>query len=437
MPNYSVALGAQPPQFDVSGALALAGQMQRDKLAALQMQHSMRNDDARLRLAQDAAAQNRQAAAMRLSEVQGQRNALAEYNKANQAGDANALSKLSAYPEIQQQVLSVRNQMGEADRQAFDQRLLRNARRAQYVAGFEGDAKTQAWQQALKEAADTGDISPEMYQQYSASPPNDLMLHNVISQAVPIQQLYAAEAPTPQMRELEAAGIKPGSEEYRNIVAPKALPKFEKVGNRLIRINPDGTTADMTPPGIALEDAPKDYRWAIDPNSGQTALDETGRPIAEPIPGGPATKIPGEQAAKLAAMQTAEQSFQDAQAFFENMGYMGDRVNKVLNRGDAGRAERTIRLAVESALRAMTGAAAPEHEVDQYMDLFGPSVFDTPATITDKLNRLKSFITNMKANLSQGRGPAFSSGADAGAERSTPDFGGMSNEDILRELGEQ
>lgn len=137
---------------------------------------------------------------------------------------------------------------------------------------------------------------------------------------------------------------------------------------------------------------PAGYRYAQD---GETL---------EAIPGGPATKIPSGDAAKLAALQTAERSFEDAKKFYQNSDFL-DRGNQILNRGNAGRAERTVRLAVESALRAMTGAAAPDSEVESYMNLFGPTAWDTAKTAADKLARLESFLANVRANMEQGRGP--------------------------------
>lgn len=141
------------------------------------------------------------------------------------------------------------------------------------------------------------------------------------------------------------------------------------------------------------EKPPSGYRYSQDGQS------------LEAIPGGPATKLPSGDAAKLAALQTAEKSFQDAQNFYQESDFV-DRGNQMLNRGKAGRAERTVRLAVESALRAMTGAAAPDSEVESYMNLFGPSAWDTPATAKDKLDRLEDFLANVRANIEQGRGPA-------------------------------
>ena len=252
MANYSIALGVQPPQIDTGNALMLAAQLRNQQLSQQQAQQSMDLERQRFGFQKQQFQAGQEAA-------QAQRNALAEYNKAMQGGDENALQRLSAYPELQQKVLQVRSQMDEASRGKFDQSLIRNARRAQQVMGLQGDAKQQAWQGALQDALQAGDITPQMYEQYAAQQPNDLMLQNIVEQAVPIQQLY--QAPTAKMQELEAAGIKPGTPEFREAVVPKPLPKFEKVGNRLIRTDVM-PPVDVTPESITQEqgvfDTPKD-----------------------------------------------------------------------------------------------------------------------------------------------------------------------------------
>jgi hypothetical protein len=135
---------------------------------------------------------------------------------------------------------------------------------------------------------------------------------------------------------------------------------------------------------------PSGYRYSQDGSS------------LEAIPGGPATKLPGDMAGRMAALQTAKESFGQVREFYKGQGTM-DRVNQLANRGKAGQVERNVSLAIEVALRAMTGAAAPDSEVKNYLNIFGPSALDTPATIEDKLDRLQSFLTNVEANITQGR----------------------------------
>lgn len=71
--------------------------------------------------------------------------------------------------------------------------------------------------------------------------------------------------------------------------------------------------------------------------------------------------------------------------------------------GEIGQARRTVRLAIESALRVMTGAAAPESEVKRYEDMFMPHSGDDAASAKQKLDALEAFMGNAKKNIMQGR----------------------------------
>jgi hypothetical protein len=249
MADYSVALGVQSPTIDIARPFAMAAQLRREQLAEEQARHSMGIEDQRLAMERQQAAQRNSLIQLQLSQQRGEQNALTEYSKDPSA--PGAVDKLSRYPEVQSHVLAVRGQMAEGERQQFDQKMMRNARRAQYVMGLQGDAKTQGWQESLKDAADHGDIPPQQFQQLSQQPPNDLLLHNIISQAVPIQELYKAQEPTAEVRNLKAAGIEPTSPEGRTaLTGGKLLPKFEKTyDGRLLRIDAMGGEAtDVTPP---------------------------------------------------------------------------------------------------------------------------------------------------------------------------------------------
>jgi hypothetical protein len=249
MADYSVALGVQSPTIDIARPFAMAAQLRREQLAEEQARHSMGIEDQRLAMERQQAAQRNSLIQLQLSQQRGEQNALTEYSKDPNA--PGAVDKLSRYPEVQSHVLAVRGQMAEGERQQFDQKMMRNARRAQYVMGLQGDAKTQGWQESLKDAADHGDIPPQQFQQLSQQPPNDLLLHNIISQAVPIQELYKAQEPTAEVRNLKAAGIEPTSPEGRTALTGGVfLPKIEKTyDGRLLRYDPKtGEATDVTPP---------------------------------------------------------------------------------------------------------------------------------------------------------------------------------------------
>jgi hypothetical protein len=141
----------------------------------------------------------------------------------------------------------------------------------------------------------------------------------------------------------------------------------------------------------APEKPPSGYRYA------------EGGGSLEAIPGGPATVVPGDHAGRLALMRTAKQDYESAKKL---LGPDMSHTAKVFNYGETGGAERTVRTAIEATLRAMTGAAAPPAEVDNYERLFSPTIWDGPTTRQDKLRRLENFINEAESLLMQGRTPS-------------------------------
>lgn len=177
-------------------------------------------------------------------------------------------------------------------------------------------------------------------------------------------------------------------------------PKYEKLGpgDNLVAIGGGGQATQVASGGPEKPPAGYSYADPKDPSKGLTT-----------IPGGPATHLPAETAGRVAMMETAVQELPKARDVLMKdrtqlgTGVTGTLASKV-NVGDTGRAQRTVRLAIEGALRAMTGAAAPEAEVNRYENLFLPSPFDSAQTATQKLNQLDDFISNARRLVTQGRG---------------------------------
>jgi hypothetical protein len=71
--------------------------------------------------------------------------------------------------------------------------------------------------------------------------------------------------------------------------------------------------------------------------------------------------------------------------------------------GDVGRAQRSVRTSIEAALRAMTGAAAPESEVRQYLEMYMPNARDSVESAQQKLTNLERFMRDTEAIVTQGR----------------------------------
>lgn len=177
-------------------------------------------------------------------------------------------------------------------------------------------------------------------------------------------------------------------------------PKTEKVapGETLYSVSPGGAKAVVSG---GPEKPPAGYKYVDgDPSKGLQA-----------IPGGPATQISAEAAGRIAMMEAASADLPKArEVLLRSRSWYGatgtDGVAGTLGMGEMGRAQRTVRTAIEGALRAMTGAAAPETEVTRYEGMFMPGPLDSPETATQKLNQLTDFIMNARRLVTQGRGPA-------------------------------
>jgi hypothetical protein len=85
--------------------------------------------------------------------------------------------------------------------------------------------------------------------------------------------------------------------------------------------------------------------------------------------------------------------------------FIGETIQTQLSAGEIGRAQRAVRVAVEGALRAATGAAAPETEVQRALDQFMPNPTDGIETRTQKLDLLEQFLRNTQTALIEGAPP--------------------------------
>ncbi len=159
----------------------------------------------------------------------------------------------------------------------------------------------------------------------------------------------------------------------------------------------DYYTNKATAPGG--QSAPAGYRWTAEGNQ-------------EAIPGGPASKLPAETAGKVGMMQTAMQSIPTMRNIFlgekhqETGKRAGSKISTLdyyLARGDTGEGWRLGTGAIESVLRAASGAAVPESEVERYSSLFLPTPYDTDETKGRKLDALERWIGNMMEAIQSGR----------------------------------
>lgn len=161
----------------------------------------------------------------------------------------------------------------------------------------------------------------------------------------------------------------------------------------------------------ATKGAPQGMKWK-DPANVNAGL--------EHIPG--YTKpIPAEMAGKLSMMKVAKRGIADTKdALLRDWGSTDVLKNAAASTlpnwaggdistlsGDIGVAKRNVSIGVESALRVMTGAAAPESEVARYAQMFTPGITDSKESAEQKLNALEDFMDIAEKVTMAGRGGDF------------------------------
>jgi hypothetical protein len=135
--------------------------------------------------------------------------------------------------------------------------------------------------------------------------------------------------------------------------------------------------------------APTGYRW------------KEGQPgVLEPIPGGPATVMTPEQAAKTELLANG---IKDVQRY-KDLVLKDGKIDRQIIIGmstpgmagvpgtDSRLAYSYIYNAIEAKLRAESGAAVPDTEVSRMAKRFIPSPLDNDATIKSKVERLEEFL---------------------------------------------
>jgi hypothetical protein len=159
---------------------------------------------------------------------------------------------------------------------------------------------------------------------------------------------------------------------------------------------------------------PTGYRW----NAGNEL---------EAIPGGPATKLTPEASAKKAQVDNALSTFPEIRRLM--LDGMVDPVRFYSMAGDIGQGRRLVKQAVEAYLRATSGAAVPEPEVERALQLYEPKPYDMPETKKRKLDQLENFLNGTKANIAMGRTQAEEMPAQDNSVST------MSDDALLRALG--
>ena len=112
------------------------------------------------------------------------------------------------------------------------------------------------------------------------------------------------------------------------------------------------------------------------------------------------------------------------------------------NLGEKRTAISALRRALEILLRLRTGAAAPQSEVDSYMKMYAPSIFDTKRNVKIKFDDMMAFFQNIQKGITRSQNYQYDEGnnkstklPDVNLEKVIPNLDADLTEDELTEDG--
>lgn len=151
-------------------------------------------------------------------------------------------------------------------------------------------------------------------------------------------------------------------------------------------------------------------RWRM--KDGQKELDESGRPIAEPIPGGSKEAVAAEVAARVGLADTFLQRAPQVRQKIE-AGKLGWGVDFALNRGEPAAIYRDIQEGSEALVRNLTGAGMNETEAKAYAERYLPTNTDRLETVLTKFDGLTRALEGVKRRVMIGRGVSSADAPDS------------------------
>jgi hypothetical protein len=158
-----------------------------------------------------------------------------------------------------------------------------------------------------------------------------------------------------------------------------------------------------------VQAAPSGYLWN-DPNDPAKGL--------SPVPGGPATKLPAETAARLGMIRSFQGQYPALREKLARGDASGayDATLGAASIGEQGDIRRQIDSGAEALLRSLTGAGMNKDEASDYIRRYQFSFTDTAETKVKKLDQLNRELTYIDEAVRAGRDPSeiLSSHASAG-----------------------
>lgn len=214
-------------------------------------------------------------------------------------------------------------------------------------------------------------------------------LADMVDAGMPVSEAWGAlTAQTPKgtddMRELEQVNRErraAGLPAYR---LDEYMIKMKEAGRNQVNID----TGVKLPPG---------YRW-LDKDNQDAGV--------EPIPGGPATQMPSELAARIGLAQDAIQRLDGVEQAAASGQLTGpiDWAKGQLGRGEQGQLGRELAAGAEALTRMLTGAGMNMAEAQREASLYLPQLQDDAPTLANKVSQLKRRLQSTIEMAGRGRG---------------------------------
>lgn len=286
-----------------------------------------------------------------------------------------------------------------------------------------------------------------------------------------IEREMQKQDPAYQMQQQQAQiGLQKSQLELQQLMNPPApQPKFENVGGRLVKINPDGTVSEAyAPPAEQKLAEPtseqKNYEFAVKqlrdrgvPDDKLPTFQEWSKPKSRGIsftgpdgtkiqiggegdgaPNLDGTSIPAEVGARIGLGQSFIQ--EDYPAIIK-MIEGGDATGPIdwaagkFGRGNSGIVQRRMASGVDALRRGLTGAGMSMSETEEYASRYSPQLTDTPETLKLKAEGLKRDLEAVSSGAINGKAGNISGlmpgvGTPSAATAALPDLSKMSDAEL-------
>lgn len=164
----------------------------------------------------------------------------------------------------------------------------------------------------------------------------------------------------------------------------------------IVQRSPDGKPVDFKLLGEDPDKPPAGFSWS----------GEQGQRQLAPIPGGPATQVPAENAARVGVATAFLERAPQLEAAIKSGVFEGatNRALLLANKGEPAYYYRLFQDGQDALIRALTGAGMPDVEAVRYAQRYLPNSLSSREEVTGKFESLVYALRNVQDIVNRGRG---------------------------------